>query len=486
MRQPIPATAGGPAAGQGTTAQGAASMAMARDVIARMDRLPVTAYMWKVIVLISLGGFFEFYDLFMTGYIAPGLIKSGIFVGATANVFAVNGFGAFIAATFLGLFIGTMFCGSLSDRYGRRSIFTYSLLFYTAANLLMSTQDTALGVNAFRLMAGIGLGLQMVTINAFVAELVPKDLRGRAFVITQVIPMCGVPTVACLSWWLVPQVPFGIEGWRWLLVISAVGAICVWFIQRALPESPRWLVSRGRTQQAQAVLHRIETIIEKEYGKPLPPATADVPASTLNHPKGSLGEIMRPPYLKRTIMLSVFNVLQVIGFYGFSNWIPTLLASKGFNLVHSLQYSFLMTLALPIGPLLFFYFADRIERKWTLVWVSAAIAILGLLFAHQTQTPGLVTFGLLMNLVLPILSYAFQVYQSELYPTEVRARAVGFVYSWSRLSSMFIGFLIAYVLHNYGVNAVFYVICTAMVLIMLLIGIMGPRTNGLALEDINH
>lgn len=456
----------------------------ARDIVARLDRLPATRHIWMIVFLLSLGGSFEFYDLFMTGYIAPGLTESGLFAKTSTSIFAMNSFAAFVAATFIGLFIGTMGLGFLADRFGRRKIFVVALLGYTASSVLMAFQHSALAVNLFRLLAGIGLGIEMVTINTYVAELMPKDLRGRAFAITQVVPYLAVPLVALMSWWLVPQRPFGMDGWRWVVLAGAIGAAFIWIIRLGIPESPRWLVSRGRLAEAERVTKRIEQIVERQYGRALPqPVPNQHAAPTVER---SFRDILKPPYLKRTIMMSLFNVVQVIGFYGFSNWVPSLLTSKGFNLVHSLQYSFLMSIALPLGPALFFWFADKIERKWSLVAASGAAAAFGLAFANQTGTGGLIVFGFCMNLALTILTYSFQTYQSELYPTEVRARAIGFVYSWSRLSAIFSGFIVAFCLREFGATGVFYMITGCMVFVMLLIGIMGPRTKGLALEDINR
>jgi putative MFS transporter len=456
----------------------------ARGIVARLDRLPATRHIWTIVFLLSLGGCFEFYDLFMTGYIAPGLIVSGLFVKTSTSIFAMNSIAAFVASTFLGLFIGTMGLGFLADRFGRRRIFVVALLGYTAASLMMAFQQSALGVNLFRLLAGIGLGVEMVTINTYVAELIPKNLRGRAFAITQIVPYCAVPVVALMSWWLVPQQPFGLDGWRWVVLASAVGAAIVWVIRLGIPESPRWLVTRGRLDEAARVTQQIERIVERQYGRPLPAAVPH--AHSVPTVERRFRDILKAPYLKRTIMMSVYNAVSVIGFYGFSNWIPSLLTSKGINLVHSLQYSFLMSIALPLGPALFFYFADRIERKWSLVGSSGAIAVFGLAFAHQTGSLGLIVFGFCMNLALTIMTYSFQTYQSELYPTEIRARAIGFVYSWSRLSAIFSGFLVAFFLRDFGANGVFVMISSCMVFVMLLIGIMGPATKGLALEDINR
>jgi putative MFS transporter len=456
----------------------------ARDIVARLDRLPATRHIWTIVFLLSLGGSFEFYDLFMTGYIAPGLTESGLFVKTSTSIFAMNSIAAFVAATFIGLFIGTMGLGFLADRFGRRKIFVVALLGYTAASVLMAFQRSAVEVNLFRLLAGIGLGIEMVTINTYVAELMPKDLRGRAFAITQVVPYLAVPIVALMSWWLVPQQPLGIDGWRWVVLAGAIGAALIWIIRLGIPESPRWLVSRGRLAEAERVTRQIEQVVERQYGRALPPpAPREHAAPTVER---RFRDILKAPYLKRTIMMSLFNAVQVIGFYGFSNWVPSLLTSKGIGLVHSLQYSFLMSIALPLGPALFFFFADRIERKWSLVGASGVAAAFGLAFANQTGTAGLIVFGFCMNLALTVLTYSFQTYQSELYPTEVRARAIGFVYSWSRLSAIFSGFIVAFCLREFGATGVFYMITGCMVFVMLLIGIMGPRTKGLALEDINR
>jgi MFS transporter, putative metabolite:H+ symporter len=119
----------------------------AGTIAARLDRLPVTPTIWKFVILLSLGFFFELYDLLYSGYVAPGLVKSGILTTTTTNFFGMTGVAGFIASLFAGLFVGTMGCGFLADRFGRRPIFTYSLLFYTVANVIMAFQNTAAGLN---------------------------------------------------------------------------------------------------------------------------------------------------------------------------------------------------------------------------------------------------------------------------------------------------------------------------------------------------
>src|SRR6185436_12460388 len=182
-----------------TSSDEAAPIAMG-EISARLDRLPATRSIWKLILMLSLGFFFELYDILFTGYVAPGLVRSGILTQTTPGLFGTSGVASFIAALFSGLFIGTAACGFLADKYGRRAIFTYSLLWYTAANLIMAFQTTALGVNLWRFIAGIGIGVELVTIGTYLTELVPKQIRGRAFACCQAVGFSAVPVGVGSSW----------------------------------------------------------------------------------------------------------------------------------------------------------------------------------------------------------------------------------------------------------------------------------------------
>jgi putative MFS transporter len=435
------------------------------------------------VILLSLGGFFEYYDLFFTGYIAPGLVRSHILTATTRGLFGTTGIASFVAAMFSGLFIGTALFGFVADRFGRRAIFTFSLLWYSTATMIMAFQHDVFGLNLWRFIAGIGVGVELVTIDAYLSEVAPKALRGRAFAYNSMIQFSAVPVVALLAWLLVPRSPLGLDGWRWVALGGAVGAVFVWWIRLRVPESPRWLAQHGRIEEADRIVSELEAQVAAEARLNTLPPPAPIEEST---ERGSFAEIWRPPYRTRTVMLVVFNLFQTVGFYGFSNWVPTLLIARGVAIPNSLQYTFLIAIAAPFGPLLAATLADRFERKWLIVAGAFGVAAFGVIFGQAVAAPLLIGLGILLTLSNNLMSTAFHTYQPELYPTRIRALAVGFVYSWSRLSVVFSAFVIAFFLDRFGVPGVFALIAGSMVVVMLAIGIYGPKTSNRALEEISR
>ena len=453
-------------------------------ITARLDRLPMTRHVWGLVLLIALGGTFEVYDLFFTGYVAPGLFADKILSPTTTSLFGMNGLASFIFALFAGLFIGTIAFAFVADRFGRRAIFTYSLLWYSACTLILAFQDTANGINFWRLIAGIGIGVELVTIDTYISELVPKSGRGKAFAFQQGIGFISVPLVALFAWLLVPTRPFDLAGWRWVIIIGSLGAIVIWVIRWRLPESPRWLAQRGRLDEAERIIGTIETRVQADCGgTPLPRPAPPTPEDPR---EGRYTEAFAPAYIKRTLMMVVVSFGSTIGFYGFANWVPTLLIEKGIVVTKSLEYTVIIALAYPIFALVSTGFADRMERKAQVAISSLGMAVVGVIFSLQSLPVALIVLGAIQTMLLTWLSFSYHNYMAEIYPTRIRARAVGFVYSWSRFSAAFTGFFIAFFLKSFGVTGVFMFIGGAMVIVALAIGLFGPRTNQLALEEISH
>src|SRR5580692_7032475 len=366
-------------------------------ITARLDRLPMTRGVWTMVLLIALGGTFEVYDLFFTGYVAPGLFADKILSPTTTALFGMNGLASFIFALFAGLFIGTIAFAFVADKFGRRAIFTYSLLWYSACTLILAFQDTANGLNFWRMISGIGIGVELVTIDTYISELVPKSARGKAFAFQQGIGFLSVPLVALFAWLLVPLSPLGLSGWRWVVIIGSLGAIVIWIIRWRLPESPRWLAQHGRLADAERVIAAIEARVEAEHRQPLPPPAPPIPEQP-GH--GSYLEAFAPEYLSRTMMMIVVSFGSTIGFYGFANWVPTLLIEKGILVTKSLEYTFIIALAYPCFAIASVLFADRMERKWQVALSSLGMAVCGVIFSLQTGAAALIVLGVIQTSLL--------------------------------------------------------------------------------------
>jgi MFS transporter, putative metabolite:H+ symporter len=451
-------------------------------VEARLDRIPASPYLWKLIALFSLGGFFEFYELFMTAFISPGLIRSGIFHAGPNGLFHLPDQAAFASITFFGLFLGTIFLAGIADLWGRRAAFRGFAFCYAAATTVMAMQSTAIAIDTVRLIGAIAIGGQLITLDTYASEIVPRNVRGRAFALSFAIIQTAVPVLALLGWLLVPHTLFRIQGWRWLALMGGAGSLVVGILCSFMPESPRWLARNGLLQDAERVTSVLERHAEMYLGHRLPAPQA----STLKHVgKASFAEILRPPYRRRTIMLTVFHFFQAIAFYGFGNWLPALVNAQNHHPPRSAQVSFLITLAFPIGPVLWSTIAERYERKWQIVGAAAGTAAFGLLFAAHSAPLELVVLGILISFMNSLLGYCSHAYQAELFPTRMRARAAGFVYSWGRLSTAFTSLIIGFLLQRFGSGGVFALIAFAMLVVVVSIGVFGPRTRGLRLEQIS-
>src|SRR5271154_749362 len=308
---------------------------------ARIERLPLGRFHRRFIALVSLGNFFDLYDIFIVAYIGAALQAAGFL--------SLKQFSVFVAAGFLGMFVGTVVFGMGSDRMGRRSAVILLLLIYSVFTFAGAFAPSAGWLIALRFCAGIGIGAEIVVIDTYVTEVVPSYARGRYVAITQVAGFSAVPIAAVLSRVLVPT-HFLMSGWRWVMLIGASGALLTWWFRRRLPESPRWLESRGRGREADAVISALEAESFSTEGRRVYTEGRASAEGAQNNERGKFGaqeiraeireewgsfwELWRRPYLSRTVMLVLFQALQTIGFYGFANWAPTFLLKRGVSLLH--------------------------------------------------------------------------------------------------------------------------------------------------------
>ena len=438
-------------------------------VAARIDRLPLFSLHRKLAVVLGLGTFFDLYDIFLGGVLAPVLTK----------VFALNSFqtALVIGSGFFGMFVGAIVLGIISDRVGRRTMYMLDLLIYSVFTLLAAFSPNFTWFIVCRFLAGLGLGATPPMTDVYIGEMMPSYARGRYTAWSYTLGFLGVPVVGLLGRFLVPTT-FLWAGWRWILVIGALGALIVWFVRRGLPESPRWFEIRNRREEAEQVMLGMEQEAMRETNtNELPPPKNLVVESQHG---SSFAEIFSRLYAKRTIMLWIFQILQTVGYYGFGSLAPIVLTAKGFNIFQTLGYTALIYLGYPVGSLISIPLVERFERKWLIVGAAIVMALLGLTFGFATSVPLIITSGFVSN----FFSNSFHIYQAEIFPTRMRGTAVGTAYSLSRLVSGLLPFGAVALLKSSGPAAVFTAAAILLGILCLDVGILGPKSTGLVLEEV--
>jgi putative MFS transporter len=435
-------------------------------ITSQLDGLPVTRAHRRVAVIVGLGLFFDLFDVFLAGVLSTVLTAS---FGLSSQALQ-----AVLSSSFLGMFFGATFMGGIADRFGRRPAFLVNLGIYSLFTLLGSFSINATMVILTRFIAGIGIGAEIPLSDAYLSELLPAAHRGRLMSWAYTTGFLGVPAAGLLARVLVPLHPLGIEGWRWLFVAGSLGAVIVWRLRQFLPESPRWLESVGRLDEAQAAADHLASgsIVAR---------TADIPAKTEAPPFHMLFE---PRYRKITLVLSVFQIFQTAGYYGFGTIVPLVLTAKGFSVLSSLTYVTVAFFGYPIGAALSVVVVERMERRRLIVASALCMAVFGLALGYARMPAEIMALGFAYTVTSNIFSNAFHVLQGEVFPTALRARAAGSTYGLSRLSSAVMPFVLLPVLQRYGPDVMFAVIALAMVIVMIDIGFFAPRTTGRTLEDI--
>ncbi|MGD6745798.1 MFS transporter [Streptomyces sp. BH106] len=448
------------------------------DPVGRLDRLPVGPWHRRLTAIVGIGAFFDLYEVFLGGVLAAALAESWQLSGTEKSWL--------IASGFLGMFVGANVLSVLADRFGRRKMFLVNLGMYSLFSLACAFAQDATQLSVLRFLAGLGLGAELVLVDTYLAEFLPRKVRGRYIAWAYTLGFVGVPVAALLGARLVAKHElFGIDGWRWLLVAGALGAAFIQLLRTRLPESPRWLASRGRTAEADAVVRDIEervgvTAEAADPAVPAPRAEAQEPAGQ----KVPLGQMFKAPYARRTVMWWIFQILQTVGYYGFGSLAPVVLQAKGHTVTESLSYAALSYLGYPVGSALSVPLIDRIERRTLIILSALGIAAFGLVFGFAEASWLIVGAGFLLTVSSNVFSNAFHVYQTEIFPTGMRSSAIGIAYSLSRLTSVVLPFIAIDVLEDLGADAVFIGSGVLMLILCLNVRILGPRTTGRSLESI--
>jgi putative MFS transporter len=442
----------------------------ARAIAARLDHLPVGRWHRGLVTVVGLGCFFNFFEVAVGVLMIPLLPAD--WVATTLDKSLV------IGSTFVGELLGAVALTPLADRFGRRRMFQLNLVGYAALAVACAFAADATALIVLRFLIGIGLGAELALVDAYLTELLPPTHRGRLMARAYATGMLAVPVAGALAA-LLPHSFWGASSWRWLLVLSATGAVVIWLLRRRLPESPRWLVARGRPGDAENAL----AAIESQAGRHSPGETDDDPPPRPHHSQPH-PRLLRPPLLGRTVLACLIELLGPVGFYGFASIAPLVLLDKGFGVVESLGYSALTALGYPLGALLLMPLADRFQRRTLTIVSSSGVALVGIVFGMAESAWLIVAAGATTTVLSVVQATVSRTYSAELFPTAVRSTIIGRSYALSRLVAAVLPFAALSVLAALGATML-YLLCAALVMAMSLsVAVLGPTTNATRLEAI--
>lgn len=381
----------------------------AEMISARLERLPMSRWHIKARVAVGAVTFFDGFDQLMIAYSLPVLIpKWNLTPASVAWVIAIGG---------IGMLVGALGGGWLADRMGRLNVIIVSLALYAVMSLGMAFTDSLMLFLVFRFVQGIGLGAEVPVAATYIGEITKAHKRGRFVLLYEVIFPIGLVASAIVSAWVVPR--FGYQ------ILFALGAIPILLLPALfrLPESPRWLAARGRLDDADAAMRRIETEISGRHGElPEPrPITTTVAVDTS---RGRFIEAFQGVYLRRTLMLAAIWGSAYFVNYGIASWLPTLYRTVfEVSVDTALHYSIFTTVAGLVGCLAVAFLIDNLGRRICIT--SSMVLCAALLFLLAGTGTGSAVTVLLWSagaaLFVFAVNMALYVYTAELYPTRMRA-----------------------------------------------------------------
>jgi MFS transporter, putative metabolite:H+ symporter len=443
-------------------------MVIAVNAGARLDRLPVSSFHYRIFWLVGAGMFFDGYDLYVAGGVLASVLQTK-FSTVPQNL-------QFISLTFVGMTLGALITGFVGDKFGRRFTYQINLLIFGLASLAAAFAQDMTQLIICRFVQGLGLGAEIVVGYSTLTEFVPPRTRGRWLSMMAFLVVAGFPATALLGYLIIPA-----WGWRPMFVIAAIGSLIVWYLRKNLPESPRWLEAQGRTDEAEALMQLIEK--EATGGKPIPAVVVPAPV-----PLVAMSDLFKPPLLQRLFVgcwvLITINTL----IFGFVLFLPQFFLRQGLTITNSLAYTLVLSVGSLVGCAVGAYLSDAIGRRWSIIGASVVTIITGFIYArfHAGDDPAIV---LSVGFVLIVAIYVqtallFGVYTPELFPTEIRLRANGICNTLGRGATVVSPFIVGALMASYQLPGVLWLMIGLVLVQILVVWLWGVEPRNRGLEDV--
>lgn len=438
-----------------------------------LDSMPVGRFHRRLLFITGIGWLFDSFDITLLSFVLAALGKEWhLAPGATGNI---------IAMSFLGMLIGAAFGGTLADRYGRRTVFCWSLIIYGVGTALCAAATNETQLLWLRLFVGLGLGSELPVVGAYYSELAPASVRGRLWVYLETFWAVGFFLGAVVSYFVIPA-----TSWKVAFLIGALPALYAAYLRQALPESPRFLEKRGRLDEAREVA----ISIAKAEGMSLD-ALNEITKSTVDvdsTPRrvGTFRELWTGPFLKRTIMLWVLWFCIVYAYYGTNTWMPSLLAMRGFTLVKSFSYVAIMFAVQFPGLFLAAYIVDKIGRRATLAIYLMGWVIGCYMFGQSSSASMILVWGSFISLFNIGVWAVLYAYTPELYPTHLRGTGNGWAAGFGRIAGILGPMIVGQALPAIGQRGVFVMFSMVILVSALAVILLGEETMRRTLEEISE
>ncbi|QOX61887.1 MFS transporter [Anoxybacterium hadale] len=433
-----------------------------RQSISKVEDAALTPYLRKV-TLFCTGG--PFLDGFVLVVISSALVQLGPVLNLDSHWTGLIG-----AASLVGLFVGGVFFGYLTDIIGRRFMFTLDLMAFVVLSILSMFVQTPLQLVILRFLVGIAVGADYPIATALLAEFSPKKHRGFMLGILMAMWYIGAMTANIVGYLLI-DIP---GAWRWMLGSAAIPAIILVIGRWDTPESPRWLLSKNRTEEALKVVKRV-------YG---PDAELEDLQQEIVETK--ISKLLEPGYLKRLIYVGGFWLCQIVPLFGIYTFGPQILQMFGLaEGKQALLGDILISLVFLVGVVAALKWLDRFGRRPLMIW-SFAFMSLGMIMlaVFSNANPIIISLGFAL--------YAFAsggpniqewVAPNELFPTEIRATAVGLGTGISRIGAATGTYMLPTWLATLGLSQTMWILAAVTFVGFLICLFLAPETKGLTLAE---
>ncbi|HUB94419.1 MAG TPA: MFS transporter [Stellaceae bacterium] len=444
------------------------------QIAARIERLPLSFWHVRIGLIIGSSWFFDGFDALAIAYVLPAIIRPWHLTPLMI--------GLMISGGYAGQTIGSVFFGWLAERIGRVPVCLYTLLLWSLTSLLCAFAWDYNSLFAMRFLQGLGLGGEIPIMAAYINEFANSRQRGRFSLSYQTLFSIGLFAVAQVGRYVVPAI-----GWRWMFVIGAAPALLALPLRRLLPESPRWLASKGRLVEADATLSAIEAMISRNGARPLPPIPPDFPPPK---PASSrFRDLFHGIYRRRSFSVWVLWVSSYLVIYGLSTWMPSLWTTVyHLSVQEALNYAAITTSFSLVGAFVNIWLIEAVSRK-KLFSTALLLSAMPLLYLAAYTTELAPVWVLVLTMLAfycnAILAVSLSTYNAELYPNELRALGVGVGNAWLRFASVVGPFFIGFIIPIAGLGAVFLVMGVGVIIGGLTCIFFADETRGQVLEEVS-